>query len=37
MKVKGQERRLELVLEAQGLERQLRERADQLVGTQPES
>ena len=35
--VRGEETRLEGVLEAQGLERQLREREEQLLGTQPES
>ena len=36
-RVKGEERRLGVVLEAQGLERELREREEQLLGTQPES
>ena len=35
--VRREEKRLEVVLEAQGLERQLREREEQLLETQPES
>lgn len=36
-RVRREERRLEVVLEAQGLARQLKEREEQLLGTQPES
>ena len=36
-RVRREERRLEVVLEAQGLAKQLKEREEQLLGTQPES